>query len=85
MKTIKVLTTGLFLLLAVQFSFGQTTEISVVNYEVNSTCGHCKSTIETALNNADGVQSANLDLSSNIVNVKFDDNVISKDEVAEVI
>ena len=85
MKTIRVLTTGLFLLLAVQFSFGQTTEFSVVNYEVNVTCGHCKTTIETALNDVEGIKYSNVNLTSKIVNVKYNDDIISKQEVEKII
>lgn len=48
------------------------------------TCGHCKQSVETALKNLDGVQSAAVDLENGDVTVTHEDNV-TKEEMSEAI
>ncbi len=54
--------------------FAQTAETgkNYVDIKTSAQCGMCKSAIEKAVNNVDGVKSANLDLETKIVTVKYD-------------
>jgi copper chaperone len=47
-------------------------------------CSHCVNAIETALKEL-GVESVNVDLNGNKVNVSFDENVVSLEKVKEAI
>ena len=49
-----------------------TTGKTVVDIKTSAQCGSCKSAIEKAVNNVDGVKSSNLDLETKIVTVKYD-------------
>ena len=49
-----------------------TTGKNVVDIKTSAQCGSCKSAIEKAVNNVDGVKSSNLDLETKIVTVKYD-------------
>lgn len=48
-------------------------------------CGHCKSSIETALQPLPGVQEAQVDLASKAVEVVYDDTVIDRTAVVRAI
>ncbi|MBN2662591.1 MAG: heavy-metal-associated domain-containing protein [Bacteroidales bacterium] len=89
MKTMKILASFLVLFLALQVTgYSQCSKdnpIQTVKYKVNSQGDQCKTIIETALNNTDGVQSSNLDLITNIVTVKFNKSLITKADVAKVL
>ncbi|MBN2890832.1 MAG: heavy-metal-associated domain-containing protein [Bacteroidales bacterium] len=85
MKTIKILTTGLFFLLFAQITFAQTTEYTVVKYEVNATCQSCKTTIEGALGKTVGVIHSNLNLDDKIVTVKYNKDETTPEKISEVI
>ena len=54
--------------------FSQTAETgkNYVDIKTSAQCGSCKSAIEKAVNNVDGVKSAELDLETKIVTVKYD-------------
>ncbi|MBK7038868.1 MAG: heavy-metal-associated domain-containing protein [Bacteroidetes bacterium] len=43
-----------------------------MDIKTSAQCGSCKSAIEKAVNNVDGVKSAELDLETKIVTVKYD-------------
>ena len=49
------------------------------------TCGHCKSAVEGALTNMDGVSSAEVNLEANNVTVNFDENTVSVEKMKEEI
>lgn len=88
MKTIKILASFLILFLTVQVSYGQCGKdnpIKTVQYKVNANSDDCKTIIETALNETDGVQSSSLDISTSILTVKFDSKIIKKVDVAKVV
>ncbi|WP_040512643.1 copper chaperone CopZ [Gracilibacillus halophilus] len=48
-------------------------------------CGHCKSSVEGALGNLDGVTSAEVDLSSGKVDVSYDDTQVTLADMREAI
>ncbi|HJB78436.1 MAG TPA: copper chaperone CopZ [Candidatus Nosocomiicoccus stercorigallinarum] len=56
---------------------------SIIKVE-GMTCGHCKQSVETALNNLDGVQSATVDLENGDVTVTHEDSV-TKETMSEAI
>ncbi len=86
MKKIKILTTGLFLLLFIQVGFSQkTSDYKDVAFKLNVECCSSKAKVENALKGTKGVISANLDTKSKIVKVKFNDKVISQKEVEKVL
>lgn len=88
MKTMKILASFLVLFLALQVTaYSQCSKdnpIQTVKYKVNTQDDQCKTIIETALNDTEGVQSSNLDLSTNIVTIKFNKSLITKADVAKV-
>ncbi|GAB3068210.1 copper chaperone CopZ [Salinicoccus sesuvii] len=49
------------------------------------TCNHCKSSVESALNRLDGVDSAIVSLEDNQVTVQYDDSRIDSSELNAVI
>ncbi|MCG1010563.1 copper chaperone CopZ [Salinicoccus sp. ID82-1] len=49
------------------------------------TCGHCKSSVEGALNKLDGVDSAVVSLEDNQVAVQYDESKVSSSELNEAI
>lgn len=51
----------------------------------NAHCQGCKSKIEKALKKVDGVQSANLDLASKVVEVSFDANKVKIEQLINAI
>ncbi|WP_077324832.1 copper chaperone CopZ [Virgibacillus siamensis] len=48
-------------------------------------CGHCKSSVEGALNGLDGVSSAEVDLASGKVDVTYDDGRVTLAEMREAV
>lgn len=48
-------------------------------------CGHCKQSIESALNYLDGVNSSEVNLSKEEVKVSFDENKVNFNDFKEVI
>lgn len=52
---------------------------------VGMTCGHCKASVEGALNNLDGVSEASVSLEDNNVEVNYDDTVTDRAKMTEAI
>lgn len=48
-------------------------------------CGHCKSSIETALQPLNGVAQAEVDIDAKLVSVDFDDAVVDRAAVVRAI
>lgn len=48
-------------------------------------CGHCKSSVESALNELNGVDSADVDLAKSEVAVQFDSNKVGFNDFKEAI
>ncbi|MBM7624707.1 copper ion binding protein [Sporohalobacter salinus] len=48
-------------------------------------CSHCKNSVEKALTDSAGVESAEVDLDAESVTVKFDDSKVQKDGLKEAI
>ncbi|SDC57782.1 copper chaperone [Terribacillus halophilus] len=48
-------------------------------------CGHCKASVESALNKLDGVSTATVDLAAAKVDVTYDDSKVSVDTMKEAI
>jgi copper chaperone len=49
------------------------------------TCGHCKMSVEGALNKMDGVSAAEVNLDSGKVEVKYDEAKVSLDNMKEAV
>lgn len=49
------------------------------------TCGHCKSSVEGALNNLDGVSTASVSLEDNNVTVEYNDTIIDRGKMTTAI
>jgi copper chaperone len=48
-------------------------------------CGHCVSAVESSVKELDGIETVNVDLSSNKVTVSFDETKVQLTEVKEAI
>lgn len=48
-------------------------------------CQHCKNSVESALSNLNGVQSAEVNLEENNVRVEFDDSKVNITQVKDAI
>ncbi|HAR7274615.1 TPA: copper chaperone [Staphylococcus aureus] len=48
-------------------------------------CGHCKSAVESALNNIDGVTSADVNLENGQVSVQYDDSKVAVSQMKDAI
>ena len=48
-------------------------------------CGHCKSSIEGALQPMDGVTAAEVDVDATTVTVTYDDAAVTRDAIVEAI
>lgn len=53
--------------------------------KTSAVCEHCKEIIEGRLSKVEGIKSSNLDLEKNIINVEYDTNVISLQEIKKII
>lgn len=81
-KVIGVLT----LVLALSFSSSaQKGKNAEVSYASSTKCGMCKKTIESNLGKEKGVQSVNVDLASNTVNVTYNPKKVSKEVIQDKI
>ncbi|MFC3038729.1 copper chaperone CopZ [Virgibacillus xinjiangensis] len=49
------------------------------------TCGHCKMSVEGALKELDGVQSAEVDLASGKVTVTHEEGKVTKEDMREAV
>ncbi|WP_411842714.1 copper chaperone CopZ [Salinicoccus sp. HZC-1] len=49
------------------------------------TCGHCKSSVEGALSELDGVNSADVNLEANNVAVEYDESKVNESSMTEAI
>lgn len=49
------------------------------------TCGHCKMTVENSVSDLDGVTSAKVNLKKQNVTFKYDESMVSLDQVKEAI
>lgn len=56
----------------------------ILNVEGMS-CGHCKSAVESALNNIDGVTSADVNLENGQVSVQYDDSKVAVSQMKDAI
>lgn len=63
---------GLFMAIGMQTSFVQNSGKQYIEIKTSAVCGTCKAAIETALEKVDGVKSADLDLETKVVSIKFD-------------
>lgn len=52
---------------------------------VYGNCGMCESRIEDSLANTKGVQSADWDVETKVLTVKYDNEIISKDEIKKTV
>lgn len=57
---------------------------TVINVE-GMTCGHCKSSVEGALHNLDGVSTAAVNLEDNNVTVEYNDTIVDRGKMIEAI
>ena len=48
-------------------------------------CGHCKASIEGALQPLEGVETATVDIDARSVTVAYDDGTVSRDELVRAI
>ena len=48
-------------------------------------CGHCKASIEGALNPLEGVSTATVDIDSRAVTVDFDESAVTREQLVEAI
>lgn len=56
------------------------------NFNVEGmSCGHCKSAVESALNNIDGVTSADVNLENGQVSVQYDDSKVAVSQMKDAI
>jgi len=88
MKSIKLL--SLSILLSVFFmsaSFAQDNEVFVANanFKVNATCGSCKAKVEKALLDTEGVKTSDMDISTFVVSVGYDESLLTKEDIVKVI
>lgn len=56
----------------------------ILNVEGMS-CGHCNSAVESALNNIDGVTSADVNLENGQVSVQYDDSKVAVSQMKDAI
>ena len=49
------------------------------------TCGHCKQSVNDALSNLEGVQSVEVNLDSGNVDVAYEDSLVSKAQLIEIV
>ena len=68
------------LMLVASLSFGQTKKAKIVT---TAQCGMCKQTIEKAVNSLDGIETAELDVTSKKLRVKYDMSKISLDAIRQ--
>jgi len=73
---------SIFSALTIFSSFAETQEVRLIT---NAHCNGCKSKIEKALKKVNGVESANLDLPSKIVEVKFNSEKTTVDALIAAI
>ena len=90
MKNVKIGLLSVFVLLvAMNYSFASNTEdLSVVHegykteqFKVYGNCGMCKKTIEGALDGINGIEEAIWDQETKMIEVTFDENQITLDEI----
>jgi copper chaperone CopZ len=79
MKTKTVYLTVIIGLMSLHSIFGQTAKTE--EFKVSGNCGMCESRIEKAANSVEGVNSADWDKETKIINVSFD---TTKTDVAEI-
>ena len=56
-----------------------------VEIQTSAICGSCKATIEKAVNNVEGVESASLDLKTKKIAVKYDAKATSAEDIKKAI
>ena len=72
----------LTLVFALSFgAFAQKGKTAEVSFASSTKCGMCKKTIESNLGKEKGVQSVNVDLKSNTVNVAYNPKKVSKETI----
>lgn len=83
---LKTMTLMLALFLTVGISnAGDKAQYKECQLKTSAHCGHCKTTIETGLNKADGVESSTLNLEDKIVTVKYDPSKTDPDKLKNVV
>lgn len=73
-----------FVLIAT-FSFGQSKKIAEVQFQTSAKCGMCKQRIERDLGLTKGVESAELDLETKIVSVKYKTKKTTSEDIQTAI
>lgn len=73
-----------FVLIAT-FSFGQSKKTAEVKFQTSAKCGMCKQRIERDLGLTKGVQSAELDLETKVVSVKYKTKKTSAEDIQKAI
>ncbi len=48
-------------------------------------CGHCKAAVESELNKLSGVERSNADFEKGIVDVRYDEDLVTTDELRDAI
>ena len=57
-----------------------------INVKINGmTCEHCKSSVENALIELDGVSKAEVDLSKNIASILYDENTLDLEKIKSTV
>jgi copper chaperone CopZ len=54
-------------------------ELSEVSFGVRGNCGMCKTTIETAVKNVEGVAEATWDVKKKSISISYDEHVVQED------
>lgn len=76
---------SLAFVLVATFSFGQSKGVEEVKFQTSAKCGMCKSRIERDLGLTKGVESAELDLETKIVSVKYKTKKTTAENIQEAI
>jgi copper chaperone CopZ len=88
MKSIKLFSLSLlFSVFILSVTFAQDSEILYANadFKVNATCGSCKAKIEKALLDKEGVQSSDVDISTFLLSVSYDESLLTKDDIIKTV
>jgi len=76
---------GVIMAFGAQSAFAQNSGKQYVEIKTSAVCGMCKGTIETAVENVEGVKSASLDVETKVVSVKYDGDVTNLDAIKTAI
>lgn len=79
-----IITLGLVLAALISVH-AQTSSKAYVEIQTSAVCGHCKASIEKAVEGIEGVKFAELDLETKIVSVKYDEGKTNADAIRQAI